>query len=124
MCGGQLISCSCIYSFCGIDPATMKETHPQIYSGGPSDEMYAKWDKFYLPLRMPWTGVWPGVLECREFDFWCYWEEGRGWVDCDKDHPGARENLNRLCECRWDVNRQRFVLENGATNGVANGARH
>lgn len=47
-----------------------------------------------------WSGLWPGIVECRELDLWCYWGpdfgEETGWVRCDSEHPGASEDLNRL----------------------------
>lgn len=94
MCGGQRISCGCNYRFCGMDL-----------------------DTFYLAHRAPWSGEWPGKLECREFNWWSKMVTGRGWVSCSKDDPEAHENLNRLGEgeCRWDIDRQRFVLRE--TNG-------
>ena|GEM_PF-3008169 len=66
-----------------------------------------------------WTGEWPGLAECREYGFWCYWHgpewpdaspRGRGWVRCEADHPKAREDLNRLhSECRWDKSSGKWV---------------
>ncbi len=67
-CGGQAISCGC------------------------PEEEYEKYE------RLPWEGIWPGTLACMEYDLWCYWgpDHGKsGWVECDKDHPGARSDLNR-----------------------------
>jgi hypothetical protein len=94
----------------------MKRTHPDIYGNGPTDEMYAKWDAEWGIKRRPWSGYWPGVAECREYDFWCKWGESGGWIQCDRDDPDAREDLNRLVtECVWDVEKQRFVLPTGMT---------
>ena len=59
--------------------------------------------------RIPWNGEWPGVAECREYGFWCYW--GPPWISCNKDHPEAREDLNRLYkECEWNATTQRLEL--------------
>ena len=58
---------------------------------------------------MPWTGEWPGKAECREFGLYSKLVIGVGWVPCDKDEPGASENLNRLYDdCYWDKEAQRF----------------
>jgi hypothetical protein len=64
-----------------------------------------------LDDRMPWTGVWPGVAECREFGWYSQLVPGTGWVPCRGDEPGAVEDLNRLqVMARWDRDRKRFVL--------------
>jgi hypothetical protein len=83
-CGGQLISCGCFED---------------------------SFDQDSIPDRMPWTGEWPGLQECREFDFWCIRNpDGPGYIPCDKDHPEATEDLNRLVmECVWDRKRKHWV---------------
>lgn len=64
-----------------------------------------------LTPRLPWTGTWPGAIECREFGWWCKWVDGRGWVTCDADTAGATEDLNRLrLEAVWNKALGRFVL--------------
>lgn len=83
-CGCQLGSCFC----------------PASDQGVPDDD------------RMPWTGEWPGVAECREFGWYAKRVEGKGWVPCEADEPGACEDLNRLHdpkEARWDRANKRFV---------------
>lgn len=61
--------------------------------------------------RIKWDGIWPGVLECREFGWYCKWTSN-GWQQCDKSDPEAKENLNRLCvDAVWDKNKARFVLK-------------
>ena len=61
--------------------------------------------------RMPWSGVWPGVAECREFAWFARLVPGRGWVPCRPGEEGAVEDLNRLgTEGVWDRERKRFVL--------------
>jgi hypothetical protein len=58
-----------------------------------------------------WTGEWPGVAECREFGWYCKLIRGQGWVNCEKDEPGASEDLNRLDrEAVWDEQFGRHVL--------------
>jgi hypothetical protein len=62
---------------------------------------------------LPWTGEWPGVVECREFGWYSYCENG--WHRCSKDHPKAGEDLNRLYEdAKWDASLGRFVLKSKA----------
>ena len=60
--------------------------------------------------RIPWTGEWPGVAECRAFGWYSKMVRGRGWVRCDKDDPEATEDLNRLCvEAVWDKEEKRYL---------------
>ncbi len=87
-CGGQLL-------MCGLDCT-------------PDDkEQERLWEK-----RSVWTGLWPGVAECREFGWYSYFTQESGWVQTTKDDPRASENLNRLYEdAQWDKEQQRFVLK-------------
>jgi hypothetical protein len=63
-----------------------------------------------------WTGEWPGSAECREFDFWSRADPKRStgeyWVRCDKDHPDAWPDLNRLhADAKWNAHLGRWVLK-------------
>jgi hypothetical protein len=61
--------------------------------------------------RLPWSGEWPGVAECREFGWYAKLIPGEGWVSCDKNDTGAKEDLNRLVtEAVWDRKQGRFIL--------------
>lgn len=65
----------------------------------------------FVKARLPWTGEWPGVMECREFGWYSKMVAGKGWVRCKKDDPGATEDLNRLeKEAKWNKEQGRFVL--------------
>lgn len=82
-CGGQMIGCGC---------------HPE--DTWPADSE-----------RMPWTGIWPGEMECIEFGWYSKWAVGPGWVRCEKDSPEATPDLNRLGrEGLWDKKLKRWVL--------------
>lgn len=65
-----------------------------------------------------WTGIWPGIVEAREYGFWCYFgpDHGqRGWHQVDADHPWATEDLNKVVSyCRWDRTARKWVLPNPA----------
>lgn len=106
-CGSQAISCGCIYEVCGMD---IDDLPDDIYRNGPTDEMYARWNDEWGSRRMPWSGIWPGVLECREYGLWAKLVDG-AWVTCDKDDPEATEDLNTLyCLGEWDQQKQRMVV--------------
>jgi hypothetical protein len=108
-CGRQTISCNCIYEVCGMDVHTMETEHPDIYRNGPTDEMYEKWDREWGARAIRWSGEWPGLAACREFNLWTKWTD-HGWEVCAKDHPDAREDLNTLMEeTAWDPETQRRV---------------
>ena len=61
--------------------------------------------------RMPWTGEWPGVSECREFGWFAKRNQsGPGYVPCSANDPEAVPDLNRLRkEAAWDALQKRFV---------------
>jgi Zn-finger nucleic acid-binding protein len=110
-CGGQLLSCNCIYEVNGMNPATLERDYRDIYHNGPTVTMFDKWDEEWGCRRMLWTGVWPGEAECIEFGWYSRMIPGViGWQRCEKDDPGAGPDLNRLYEeAKWDADKQRFV---------------
>lgn len=66
--------------------------------------------EFAMP-RLPWTGEWPGVVECREFGWYAKLVPGKGWQRCSKDDTQAGEDLNRLAGCAvWSKEQGRFIL--------------
>lgn len=70
--------------------------------------------------RLPWTGLWPGVAECREFGWYAKLLPGRGWVPCGKGDRQAHEDLNRLhAQAIWSRERGRFVLPDGVVESRA-----
>lgn len=112
LCGYQRIGCGCVYKANGMDVDDMEETHPEIYYDGPTAEMCAKYDAEVAKVGGPeiWTGVWPGMVECREHDLWCKWVEGKGWVRCGKEDPEAREDLAQLMTtCEWSREKRKWV---------------
>jgi len=108
-CGGQTISCGCIYEVCGIDRETMQGQFPDIYESGPSAKMWAEWDAKWDARRIPWAGEIHGLAECREYGFWVVW--GPPWISVPAGTPDAMEDRNTLFRrCTWDVEKQRWVL--------------
>jgi hypothetical protein len=101
-CGGQLISCGCWFS--GEDVA----------NGDVPPEARHMWPPS-LEERERWTGVWPGDAECIEFGWYSYFDEKKGWVRCDKDHPGATPDLNRLVFAEWNRKQRRWILPPGGS---------
>jgi len=87
-CGGQFISCRCIYEIHGMNWNTLQRDHPDIYRDGPTAEMEARYDKEWGARRMPWTGHWPGDSEASEYGI-------------------SLNDLHTLC--RWDVELQRWI---------------
>ena len=60
---------------------------------------------------LPWTGEWPGALECREFGWYSKFVDGEGWITCGKNDPDATEDLNKLyTDAVWSKEQKRFVL--------------
>jgi hypothetical protein len=119
-----MISCACIYEVNGLDRETLEETHPEVYSNGPTDKMIAKFDAEWGVRRMPWLEEWPGYQECCEYGFFCRqnpysklpnWqpnrEHGPYWIPCDADEPEAMTYQSQLIvDCDWNQELQRFVL--------------
>lgn len=62
---------------------------------------------------IPWTGESFGVRECREYNLYCYWDEAnKKWIQCDKNHPQAMNDLNTLLKtCTWNKKLKRFVKD-------------
>ena len=61
---------------------------------------------------MPWSGLWPGERECREFGW--FWgqpnPDSSGSVPGGPDNPERLPDLNRLHrEAVWDRRQKRFV---------------
>ena len=105
LCGMQAICCDCIYELCGMYLAKLETEHPSVYGEGPTDTM---WEVYEAEVsrhggRLAWEGEYPGCAACREFGLWWRMVPGKGWVECERDHPDATEDLNRLHRvARWD----------------------
>jgi hypothetical protein len=110
-CGLQAIGCDCIYEVCGMNVVTLEQEHPNIYSDGPTPEMYERWDREWGVRAIPWSGEWPGKAECRQYGLYAKMIEGKGWQPCAPTDEGVVEDLNTLLTCaRWDVDAQRWVM--------------
>lgn len=81
-----------------------------VYMEGLTTNMSERWeDMLDKEKRLPWTGEWPGVVECREHNLWRKMTL-KGWVSCDKDSPQATEDLNRLHEAlKWSRTKREYV---------------
>ena len=61
------------------------------------------------PRRIPWSGEYPGVAECREFGWYARPATDHRYIPCAPTDPGATEDLNRLLKtCSWDLETQRW----------------
>lgn len=108
-CGGQAISCDCIYEVNSMDPETLEEKHPAIYKQGPTPAMIEAWEKEWGCRYLPWTGTYPGLAECQEFGWFARLLPG-GWKPCSEHDDGATHDLNRLSRSAiWDAVTQCWV---------------
>lgn len=114
-CGGQAISCNCIYEVNGMDQSTLEKTHPRIYTDGPTSKMYEKWDKEWEARRIPWAGEPHAAVACRQFGWYSKWIADSGWVTCEATDPEAREDLNRLFggSAQWNSTTQTWERSEG-----------
>lgn len=102
ICGGQLLTCDCVYEVNGYDPVTLSDKHPDLYNEGATEAMWVKFDA-EVEKRGGydvWDGEWPGITECRKRGW--YAQDGHGpdhrwgsFCPCSADTPGAKEDLNR-----------------------------
>lgn len=61
--------------------------------------------------RLPWTGEFPGIAECRQYGLYCRLTSA-GWEECKATDVGASPNLVKLaCVGTWDRKQGRFVME-------------
>jgi len=82
-CGGQLLSCGCF-----------------IYEN--EDNGYFNEKEFEKYEREKWSGIMyeDAHIYAEEHDLWVFWGPGyapryqKGWIKCDKNHPGAKHDLN------------------------------
>lgn len=112
LCGGQVISCGCVYEVNGLDRDRLEIEHPDIFRNGATEAMWTTFDAAVEALggRIPWAGEYPGKQECRELGLWCRWVDGEGWFPCEKDHPDATEDLNLLHgKASWNPSLRRWV---------------
>lgn len=97
---------------CGVKPDEIHENGCDVERCPDCGGQYISCDCTSTDNRLPWTGIWPGVEECREFGWYSKFISGLGWVSCDKEDPNAHENLNRLyVDAVWSKKLKRFILK-------------
>jgi hypothetical protein len=102
---------------CGVEPGTFHQVGCDVERcmncGGQAISCDCTDKDFLKAGRDPWTGEWPGVKDCREFNLWCKWVApggpGKGWVKCGKEDPEAREDLNSLSQYPWSKELRKHV---------------
>jgi hypothetical protein len=101
---------------CGVCPGEVHRRGCDIeqcpFCGGQLFSCFCKTPP--LKDRLIWTGLWPGMAECREFGWFDRFVPGQGWVACGAGEEGAFEDLNRLYkQATWDRSQKRFVRRGG-----------
>ncbi len=100
-CFGQAIACPCVYEVSGLDYQNLEQEHPDLWVDGPTQEMWDRFEAEWGAKREPWSGLTPGVMECRELGLWALFGPDmdppqQGWVPVPAGTPGASEDLNSL----------------------------
>jgi hypothetical protein len=119
-CGRQLLSCNCVYDLNNFNQMPFR-VQERINAEGPTSTMWAVYEQEVAKLGgpLPWTGESGGAEACRKLGLWCYWGGDAnppmlGWIECEAEHPLAREDLNALASrCRWDREKREYVLRDG-----------
>jgi hypothetical protein len=71
--------------------------------------------------RLPWTGEWPGLADCRELGLWCLPAQV-GFTPVPTGTPGAIEDMNRLCLpwAEWDAAKGKWARPGRSLAGGGN----
>lgn len=106
LCGGQRIACDalrdCVQAVTGVDPDVVPDAE--------AAQAWVRLNALREQYRQPWSGLWPGVQECRDHGLYCKMT-AKGWRPATKNEPGATEDLTRLAiEGRWNRAQQRFEV--------------
>lgn len=111
LCGGQMLQCYSVIRCPSCRDAFVVSVCVTDDGGYPTP--------ITNEMRLPWTGEWPGLGECREFGWYSYFDSGwsdpvtgSAWHRCGPEHEGAGPDLNRLHgpEAEWSRDLKRFVL--------------
>ena len=93
LCGMQATSCECV----------------------PGDDD-VEWERYEQAVehfggRLPWTGEYPGLADCRELGLYARWNDAETkWEKCGPDAPGADGDLNSLpLAARWSPLLRKWV---------------
>ena len=102
---------------CGVPPGTLHQRYCDVERCRSCGSQYGSCGcRGDRRRRLPWTGLWPGEAECREFGWFI---SAVGNQPCGPDDPGAMPDIGRFFEeARWDRRLGRFVRSE-ATAGCA-----
>src|SRR5262249_30050280 len=99
---------------CGALPGSPHErgcfVEQCAYCGGQAVSCCCRGSRRARKVRLPWSGEYPGLAECREFGWYARAVPG-GWEPCGPDDPGSQGDLNRLHgkEAEWDSAQMSFI---------------
>jgi len=84
---------------CGVEPGQQHKGCCDVEICSACGDQFISCDcQEHDPAKSVWTGLWPGVAECRERGWYIQMSPGPEYKigpACDKSHPWATEDINR-----------------------------
>ena len=96
---------------CGVKPSEEHHDQCDVAQCPNCGGQFISCECAFTAPPLPWTGEWPGLMECREFGWYTKMAPGEGRIPCSKDDPNACEDINKLYrDAVWSKEQGRFVL--------------